>query len=266
MWDESKHPRDKDGKFTNGSNLAKELKPNAEIEKAKGESIEGLRERLKRVLKPTKQANESDKNNGENADAPEHNPDKNYVYQPGKIAGAEKGSPMSFEEADGGRVNPYYKKGIKGYNKNCQTCVATYFARRLGYDVRALPNVNNPSITMLSHNTALAYIDADGKHPQYYSPRLGESDIDFLERTVKTNEIHSLEFHSPIKRSGHIVVVERNKNGELYIYDPQTDRVVDRMELPTYLRAKIMIKTLNLSKCTIDEQFADNIMKSYNRS
>lgn len=62
-WDENKHPRDKDGKFTDGTSLAKQLTPNSEIEKLKTKSIEDLKaiSRLeisnKRVLGSGKEVN-----------------------------------------------------------------------------------------------------------------------------------------------------------------------------------------------------------------
>lgn len=124
-----------------------------------------------------KQSKESyDRNKKRNAvkkaqlDNPLHTPDKNYTHKDGAVAGARKGEPMTFEQADSGHCNPFYQDNIKGktigYQTNCATCVATYIARRQGYDVRALPNLNNLSVANLSHNTMLAYIDkSTGKHP-----------------------------------------------------------------------------------------------------
>ncbi len=88
---------------------------------------------------------------------PQHNPDINYKHLSNHIAGAERGAPMNFEQADSGKVNPFIKqtynpftgKGLIGYKTNCQTCVAVYVARRKGYDVRALPNLDNKNIYRL---------------------------------------------------------------------------------------------------------------------
>ena len=54
IWDESKHPRDEMGRFTDGSSLAQEYKPNLEIEKLKGESIESLKLLASRNVLPKK--------------------------------------------------------------------------------------------------------------------------------------------------------------------------------------------------------------------
>ena len=43
-WDESKHPRDKQGRFTDGSSLAQEYIPNPEIQELNTKSIEELKE------------------------------------------------------------------------------------------------------------------------------------------------------------------------------------------------------------------------------
>ena len=59
---------------------------------------------------------------------------------------------MSFDKADGGNPNPYYKEDVEfagelfGYTTNCQTCVVAFEARMRGFDVRALPNNRNPYI------------------------------------------------------------------------------------------------------------------------
>ena len=43
MWDERKHPRDNKGRFTDGTSLAQEYKPNSEIEYLKNKSINELK-------------------------------------------------------------------------------------------------------------------------------------------------------------------------------------------------------------------------------
>ena len=167
---------------------------------------------------------------------------------------------MTFQQADSGNVNPYYKKGFIGYERNCQTCVAVFLARLHGYDVQAIPNFNNKSITKLSYNTSLAYIDANGNHPGYDKPLPDENRIDFLERIVKKDEIRTLEFNK-LGSGGHIVIVERNKTGELQFYDPQNNKITPKDEFQNYLYLAISLKSMNLTNCTIDEKFADKIMK-----
>ena len=149
---------------------------------------------------------------------PEHNPDVNYQHKQGFIAGQKKGSPMTFEEADNGHCNPYFSRNFNpftqkgdviGYATNCQTCVATYIARRQGYDVRALPNLNNKEIMQLSYNTNLIY----EQHGEENAKKRGEKKIDFLKRICKNEgDICSVEWQWGNGRSGHIVVAEKQNN------------------------------------------------------
>jgi len=191
---------------------------------------------------------------------PEHNPDKNYQHQTGRIAGVEKGKPMSFEEADNGKVNPNFGTGV-GYRHNCQTCVATYVARRQGYDVHALPNLNNKNIYNLSRRTNLAYYDANGNHPEYIPKPYYESVDTFMDRTIKQGDIYSVEFTYVGRTSGHIITVERGEDGNIRLYDPQTNETVKKDYIRQYFSRTKNIKLMNLTNCTMNEEFADSIMK-----
>lgn len=116
---------------------------------------------------------------------PNHNPDRNYKHKDGYIAGAIKGKPMNFKQADSGNVNPYYYSKHLGYDTNCQTCVVAYEARRRGYNVRALPNFGNKYIQELSKDTSLAYIKKDGTKPTYLNKPENKGLLEFLEEEVE---------------------------------------------------------------------------------
>lgn len=199
---------------------------------------------------------------------PEHNPDKNYRHIDGSIAGAKKGTPMSFEEADTGRVNPYFKNawspltqtGLIGYKTNCQTCVATFIARRMGYNVRALPNLDNAYIASLSSNSMLAYIDKDGKHPQQIFKKKGQRTDMFLEQNVQDGRIYSVSCRWGKRNVGHIVTAER-VNGSVVVYDPQTDRKYSGKQISAFFRSGTLVRLADLTDCRLDEEFCDHIMK-----
>lgn len=191
---------------------------------------------------------------------PRHNPTKGYVHQDGAIDGAVRSNPMTFEQADSGNVNPYFGKGI-GYNHNCQTCVATYVARRQGYDVRALPNLNNKNIYRLSYDTSLAYIDDNGQHPKQVKKPNGARIDSFLEQAIKPNDIYSVEFVYRGAHSGHIITAERGADGAIRLYDPQSNKTVEKKDFAMYFRNTNAITLMNLTNCRIDETFADTIMK-----
>ena len=195
---------------------------------------------------------------------PEHNPDKNYTHQDGKIAGSIKGKPMSFEQADNGNVNPYFMQTDKstgidyiGYKTNCQTCVATYVARRLGYNVSALPNLNNKNIMDLSHNTSLAYKDSKGQTPKLQKVK-SVTEVAF---NMKAGEIYSLQYDYPGRSAGHIVVMEKRQDGSCFIYDPQVNYKTEESGFRGYQKGKANFRVMNLTNVQMDETFCDSIMK-----
>lgn len=211
-----------------------------------------------------KQRNQVKKNQIKN---PEHNPDKNYIHKEGFIAGAKRGKPMTFDEADSGHVNPFYNRNFNpftqsgdviGYATNCQTCVATYIARRQGYDVRALPNLNNREIAQLSYNTNFIY----SQHGEQASINRKERKIDFLKRICNNDgDICSVEWAWGGRKCGHVVIAEK-QNGRVILYDPQTDKKYrDEKEISMFLMTAKNMKSTNLTNAKIKEDFADKIMK-----
>ena len=193
-----------------------------------------------------------------------HNPDKNYQHKDGAIASAPKGNPMQFEQADSGNVNPFFMKENEktkheyiGYKTNCQTCVATYVARRKGYDVRALPNLNNKSIMDLSYNTSLAYKDIDGRPPAQRRVA-GPSEIAF---EARPGSIYALQFDYVGRGMGHIVVVEKDNQGKVFLYDPQTNSKMDQAFFKGFAKGKTNFKAMDLTDVSMDEKYCDNIMK-----
>lgn len=198
---------------------------------------------------------------------PNHNPDKNYAHVDGAIAGVKKGKPMTHEQADSGNVNPYYKSNQIGYRTNCQTCVATYAARLQGYDVRALPNLNNRDIWKLSLDVSLAYVDKNGNHPKSLQKPKGIRKDKWLEQNIKNGDVYALEFGYSGKDYGHVVIAQRMvvKSGKkmLRIYDPQNDRLYNNLR--SYLAETRDLKLTNLTNCKIDEKFCDRIMIRSNK-
>lgn len=146
---------------------------------------------------------------------------------PSKIAGAKRGDPMDETEADEGRPNPNFDKGI-AYKINCQSCVVTYEARLRGYNVETLPNYEEAGSALykLSKDTRLAWIDPlTGKKPDFIphpaSAKTVKSYLRWLNVAVEKGKRYTLQVYW--KRSGgHIVHIRRNSDDRLEIYDPQT--------------------------------------------
>lgn len=199
---------------------------------------------------------------------PEHNPDKNYRHIDGAISGAKKGAPMTFEQADSGNVNPFYsqawnwekKSGFIGYKTNCQTCVATFVARRKGYDVRALPNLDNSYIFALSTNTMLAYIDKNGNRPSQINKKSGQRTVMFLDQNIREGRIYTVSCRWGKRNVGHIVTAERI-NGKVVVYDPQSNKKYQGNEISNFFRNGTDVRLADLTDCKLDEEFCDHIMK-----
>jgi len=159
---------------------------------------------------------------------------------PDEIAGVKRGKKMTWDEANGGKPNPNFKKG-NGYQTNCQSCVVTYEARLRGYDVQALPNTKGSMLEKLSRKTNIAWIDpATGKHPGYiFDDTITNASrfAEFLEKVIEPDKRYTLEFLWTNRgRTGHIISVDRTADGILRLYDPQNGKTYIKQEALEYLK------------------------------
>lgn len=155
--------------------------------------------------------------------------------KPGKaetvaIAGVFPGRPMTFEEADGSKANPNFKKDAK-YTMNCQTCVVAYEARRRGYDVEAVGYSKGSKLEELARATNHAWIDPEtGKFPKYIEVSVMSNIntptryLKYLNETLEDGIRYTMEFGWKGSRDGHIVHVFKDSTG-IMIYDPQSGLV-----------------------------------------
>ena len=164
---------------------------------------------------------------------------------PKSIAGAERGEPMSREEANGGNANPNYDQG-GGYRVNCQTCVVAYEARLRGYDVQAKPNDRTGKTAELSRNTNDAWIDpATGKavEPFKYSqnqgaeiPTTAKQCRKWLNEQVKDGARYTFSFGWKGRgNTGHIISVDKDSKGHLRLYDPQNGKTIQGKDVDVLL-------------------------------
>lgn len=164
------------------------------------------------------------------------------------IAGVQRGLPMTHLEADSGHVNPHFLES-RGYNINCQSCVATYEARLRGYNVEVVPNdAQHPMCKKLSMDTALVWKEPDGGRARY---EIGndswtwsggwEGEIPTAKRFEK-RLLRELDedgrYHLGFKwrgfNKGHIVTIGKDA-GELVIYDPQSNQTLRGASVSEYL-------------------------------
>lgn len=161
-----------------------------------------------------------------------------YSKFPESIAGVGKVTEMSFEEADEGKGNPHYLESKK-YQVNCQTCVVAYEARRRGYDVEAKAFITDAQQD-LAEDSKLMWIDPDTKTmPEFEDRPSGQmnknSYYNYLEDKVKEGQRYTLEFGWKNSEAGHIVTMERNSEGKVQLFDPQSNRKVTGQDLKDYL-------------------------------
>lgn len=170
---------------------------------------------------------------------------KDPLGNPKSIAGAERGEPMTREEANGGNANPNYDQG-GGYRINCQTCVVAYEARLRGYDVQAKPNDRTGKTAELSRNTNDAWLDpATGKaiEPFKYSqnqgaeiPTTARQCRKWLNEQVKDGARYTFSFGWKGRgNTGHIISVDKDSSGHLRLYDPQSGKTMQGKDVDVLL-------------------------------
>lgn len=183
-------------------------------------------------------------------------------YMPGTLSGVKRGKPMSFEEADNGRVNPLYLPvGMEPYQKNCQTCVVALEARFRGYDVQAQGKTLEQQMR-LSYAPSRAWINPETGggptllFPENLSRMTSKKYAEFLEETIKEGERYNFNFKWKGRGSGHVVSVFRQK-GQLCIYDPQSNKIAGGD--PDYA------STHDIARCTVKD-YLSNISLDYKLS
>lgn len=156
-----------------------------------------------------------------------------------KSLGMHKAAAMNHDDANELKGNPNFTLG-GGYHINCQSCVVAYEMRRRGYDVEANQNTKRKGNTPyeLSYTTEKAWLDDNGNVPK--KQRAGGRYVDGYKIKNKTFKVMMSEFEDMTstpgryhinfgwknRRSGHIITMERFKDGTMRIYDPQCGMVI----------------------------------------
>ena len=142
---------------------------------------------------------------------------------------------MSHEEANEHRANPFFRAGVNdSYSLNCQTCVVAYELRRRGYDVMAVPR-DNYATGILANLVSLAWVDpTTGTYPvRQVNAKVsnGKQAVKWFEGAVKQGERYLLTVNLD-GGGGHVVILTRNEDGVLMVYDPQSgDRFLGEKEI-----------------------------------
>ena len=163
-----------------------------------------------------------------------------------KALGIPKGKSMDFEKANKGKENPNFSKDIS-YQVNCQTCTVTHMLRRLGFDVKAKPNIRNSAFTEMERQ-GMTW------KQRFKNPDGSDVDYDFTSgwarrkgyRSMTTNRLQEYfaekmnhdgiyEIYCAWKTGNAHVFCAEVKNGKVRYFDPQTGnenavRYIQRMK------------------------------------
>ena len=142
-----------------------------------------------------------------------------------KVLGLKTHSPMTFFEADEGRANVNYGKGI-AFSENCQCCVAVHEARLRGLNLTAIGYSEGAgSVTVkLGDRFQDIWVNAKtGKTPQVTMLKADTESalFDKLEKamTAKGRYHVGINFND---NTGHVITAERLESGRLLFYDAQS--------------------------------------------
>ena len=190
-----------------------------------------------------------------------------------KIGNIAKGDEMTFEEADGGNVNPFESLGGE-FKRNCQACVAAFEARIRGFPVRAKAyDKNSVFFRRLSNNPLRAFINPNTRHHPIWKEdnpafdieifKTWKEGLDYAKKTIKRNERYVMEFTWASTGQGHIISAMRTKRGKLLFYDPQDGSIFDKEDFSSLFKQILFDGKYNQPKLlrVDDLQLDENVLK-----
>lgn len=130
--------------------------------------------------------------------------------------------PMTFLEADNGRANINYRKGVE-FKENCQSCVVVHEARLRGLDITALgySSKKDSMQYQLGEHFEMAWINPKtGKAPNITTI----SGDNLINHALKQMQVPG-RYHIGVnydKDNGHVITAERLLNGKIILYDAQS--------------------------------------------
>ena len=191
-----------------------------------------------------------------------------------------QGKIMNFTEADGGKANPNFTlpdAREKGFYHNCQTCTMAYELRRRGFDVEAMasPLVNGYKnyrdfqrfCTANGLDWKERFLTSEGKRADYVWSRTVAKDtikekLSFIEAQTVQQGRYEIYCAWKGKNAGaHVFTIERQKNGELLWFDPQSARRGSSFEDYLSKMKKNLIGVLKIDDKVINPKFSSRFTK-----
>lgn len=183
--------------------------------------------------------------------------------------------PMTRRQACSAVINLHFGRKDGGLN-NCQSCVIAFEARLRGYNIRSkLRTPSDEAMKELSKDITIAWIDRKtGKQPQQTVEGFENASecYDWLHNTVKKGCRYLLGYKPSNSRDGvgHIVNLDKDDNGNLRIYDAQTNksildnvRVFELLQQVQYKQSDdtyYPIKLLRIDNLDFDIDFVSSVI------
>ncbi len=213
---------------------------------------------------------------------------KNVVFAPGvaeniKVLNAimpvMQGKVMDIDEADRGRCNPMFGTVDyinKGYLHNCQTCTMIYELRRRGFNVNAMANPlvgNERDFTKFCTDNKVEwterFLNADGTRCEYKMSfkYVSKNSIEAKESFIKgcVSDTGRYEVYCEwmgSKEDAHVFIIERQPNGNLIWFDPQTGEVGKPVEAYVSKMKMARIGVMRIDDKIINPKFVARFLKS----
>lgn len=196
-------------------------------------------------------------------------------------SGYKQGKPMSFEEANEGKGNPKYVRGVKDeYHVNCQSCVVVHELRLRGFNIGARGKVTQEQKEM-SLDMTYAWVDPlTGLQPD---PILITSAVNNKNTRVRKSGKSRKQLYQNINaatkeparynfsygwedgrdHSGHIITMERHPDGKLTIYDPQDGEKMPMEKLLNQVSPKYLCKLIRVDNLLVKPDIVNKFAKKY---
>ena len=191
------------------------------------------------------------------------------LMYPDEIAGVKRGKPMTWEDVYRKGVNPTYEQTVEQHldDGNCNSCVAAYEYCRRGFNVNAGSTLTNKKAEELSHNGLDLWIEPEtGEICDWIELDSDTTNaFEYLNKNVKIGERYELAMYPQFEAGnldtvgGHVVVIERDKNNELIIIDPQNNNIctnskLSKLYLNSWVNAPEAVKDVNALVLRIDNK------------
>ena len=187
-----------------------------------------------------------------------------------------QGKIMNFAEADGSRCNPKFaieNARELGYYDNCQTCTVAYELRRRGFNVEAMSNKDNEFYEKWCVQNKFDWQDRflteAGKRANYTISRKikdnGVAKLKFIEDNTMAQGRYEVYCAWKDSGYGHVFIVERQKDGNLLWFDPQSSRRGGWQDFNDDYINKMrhdLIGVLRIDDKLINPQFSPRLKKS----